>query len=441
MKKLRLIQNNMKKLKIIFLLIFYPGALITAQEAISLSDCYSAARSTHPSSNEKQIQNELWQMEDQNLASGWYPEITAGASILYNSNVTDLSEALSAIPVPGITDEIGGMPHDQYKITLDINQVIWDGGAIKNKRKLEEASLLVKEQEIESKLYKVKERVNSVFFGLILLERQKDLLDSYFELVYERTRVVSSAIENGLMLSSDLNSIRAEKIHLHQQVNETEIKISSLRSILSDLTGMEILPDTKLLLPEVSVKEQTELIRPELVNLDYRIKQLEASKALLKSSRMPKAFGFATLGYGSPPGNDFFSDEFATYTMLGAGISWNIFDWNKSKRNRQKIDLNKEIISNRKTDVQKGLERALENKLAEIRGYASMLDTDLSLIDLRKAITAASESQFRNGTITSAEYMSILNLEKEAILSHNIHQVNYIKAQVEYLNIAGNEIK
>jgi outer membrane protein TolC len=432
----------MKKSGLVLLGIFvFQIHLIKAQEAVSLQDCYQDALLSHPFAREKEIQKKLWEIRDQNIATAWYPEINAGANFLYNTNIADLSDALDAIPVPGISDNIGSMPHDQYKFTIDLSQVIWDGGATKNRRELEVLGLQLSEQEIETELYKVREKVNNTFFGLILLKRQKELLNNYLDLFKNRISSMESAINNGMMLPGDKNSILAEQLKLKQQLTETEIKISALCEILSDLTGKIIIPETELLLPDISPERDPEIKRPELLGLDFRIKQLEAGKSLIKSNRMPKAFGFATLGYGSPPGNNFFTDEFGSYAVVGAGISWEILDWNNSKREKQKIDLNKTLIGNRKSDLEDNINRALLNKYSEIQAYKAMLESDRELISLRKSISSTSESQFNNGSITSTEYLSVLNLEKEAILSQNIHQVNLIKSQVEYLNISGNEIK
>lgn len=429
----------MKKL-LILIIIALPG-MIRAQESVSLSDCYKAAREIHPLSGQKNLEMELWQLSDKNLSTGWYPSIDAGANIMYNTSVTDMNTIIGSLPIPGLPDDIGGMPHDQYKLTLDVNQLIWDGGAIKNSRVYEEKSRLINEQDIEIELYKIRENVNSVFFSLILLQRQEKLLTLYLELIDSKLKSTESAIENGLLLATARSSIAAEKIKLKQEIDGTNIKIIALCNLLSDLTGVEINPISKLLIPDPEISREKLLSRPELLALDLRIDKLEAGKALLQSSRMPKAFGFATLGYGNPPGSDFFSDEFGAYALVGAGLKWNIFDWNKSKRNKQKIDLSKTIISNRKSNIEDSFERALINKYAEIKSLKLTLESDKELIELRKSITLTSESQFNNGTITSTEYMTIMNLEKEAILSSTIHKVNYAKSRVEYLNISGEEIK
>ncbi len=72
---------------------------------------------------------------------------------------------------------------------------------------------------------------------------------------------------------------------------------------------------------------------------------------VIESKRMPKAFGFATLGYGNPPGSNFFKNEFAPYYIVGASIKWNIFDWNKAKNEKQIISFQENILENRKNDL------------------------------------------------------------------------------------------
>jgi outer membrane protein TolC len=156
---------------------------------------------------------------------------------------------------------------------------------------------------------------------------------------------------------------------------------------------------------------------------------------------MPKAFGFATLGYGNPPGTNFFKDEFAPYYILGAGLKWNIFDWNKVKNEKQVISLQQGIIDNRKSDLTDNLKRLLDAKSAEISSLRSLLESDSELIAIRKRITAAAESQYENGTITATDYMNEMNSQRQAELNFEIHKINLAMAQVEYLNISGKDIK
>jgi outer membrane protein TolC len=183
------------------------------------------------------------------------------------------------------------------------------------------------------------------------------------------------------------------------------------------------------------------LFRQRLIEVfDLRREQLEASLRVTNSKRMPKAFGFATLGYGNPPGNNFFRDEFAPYYILGAGVKWNIFDWNKAKNEKQIIGLQQGIVDSRKNDLADNLNRLLEAKNSEIASLNSLIQTDNELISLRKRITASAESQYENGTITATELLNEINAEKLALINYEIHKINLAMAQVEYMNICGKDL-
>ena len=252
---------------------------------------------------------------------------------------------------------------------------------------------------------------------------------------------MQSGLINGVIIKSDIDVLTAEKIKLEQQLSENEIRKASFLKILSGLTGTEIDASTEFILPPQTSNLPNDLLRPELQLFDLRNAQLAAGMKIIESKRMPKAFGFATLGYGNPPGNNFFKDEFAPYYMLGAGIKWNIFDWNKSKNEKKIITIQQGIIEARKTDLTDNMNMLLETKNAEITSYKALIETDSELIELRKRITAVAESQFENGTITATEYLNEMNSERQVLVSHEIHKINLALARIEYLNISGNEIE
>ncbi len=414
---------------------------MSGQRIITLKECYERAYAAAPISAEKGIYDNIWQIKDKNLSKGWLPSLDANGSLVYNSSVVDMTDVIGALPVPGIADLIKPLPHEQYKITVDINQMIYDGGSIKSARALEKADLQINEKQNETDLYKLRGQINSYYFNLMLLDRQKELIHNYLQLINKKISSLNSAAENGVILKSDIDVLSSEKIKLEQQLTENGIRKIALLKILSDLTGSEIDASVQFVTPQTGEELSNELTRPELQIFDLRREQLDASLNLIKSKRMPKAFGFATLGYGNPPGSNFFKDEFAPYYILGAGVKWNIFDWNKSKNERQIVSLQQNLIDSRKEDLTDNLKRLLDAKEAEIKSIESLLLTDNELISLRKRISSAAESQYENGTITATEYLNELNSENQARINYEIHKINLAMARVEYLNISGKEIK
>lgn len=429
------------KVLILFIATISVADLIQAQKVLTLRECYEKAMISNALAGEKEAYSSIWQLKDKNLLKSWLPSLDASGNIIYNSSVIDLSSALGSLPVPGIADAIKPLPHDQYKITLDINQVIYDGGAIKGARALEKADLKLNEKQTETDLYKLRGQINSYYFTLLLLDRQKELLNNYMEIINKRITSMQSALNNGVILKSDIDVLTSEKIKLNQQLSENEIRKLSFQKLLSDLTGSDIDPSTELILPPPTVELTRELTRPELQIFDIRKEQLAAGIEVIQSKRMPKAFGFATLGYGNPPGNNFFKDEFDTYYILGAGIKWNIFDWNKAKDEKQIVTLQQGIIERRKADLTDNLTRLLEAKNAEISSMEALIESDIELIAIRKRITSAAESQYDNGTITATELLNEINSERQAVVNHEIHKINLALAKIEYLNISGKEIE
>lgn len=429
------------KVLILFIATISVADLIQAQKVLTLRECYEKAMISNALAGEKEAFSSIWQLKDKNLLKSWLPSLDASGNIIYNSSVIDLSSALGSLPVPGIADAIKPLPHDQYKITLDITQVIYDGGAIKGARALEKADLKLNEKQTETDLYKLRGQINSYYFTLLLLDRQKELLNNYMEIINKRITSMQSALNNGVILKSDIDVLTSEKIKLNQQLSENEIRKFSFQKLLSDLTGSDIDPSTELILPPPTVELTRELTRPELQIFDIRKEQLAAGIEVIQSKRMPKAFGFATLGYGNPPGNNFFKDEFDTYYILGAGIKWNIFDWNKAKDEKQIVTLQQGIIERRKADLTDNLTRLLEAKNAEISSMEALIESDIELIAIRKRITSAAESQYDNGTITATELLNEINSERLAVVNHEIHKINLALAKIEYLNISGKEIE
>ncbi|NMC38564.1 MAG: TolC family protein [Bacteroidales bacterium] len=432
----------MKKSLLILSFVIIAGfSSLYPQKILTLRECYEGASAASAISGEKDSYFAIWQLKDRNHAKGWLPSLDAGGSFIYNSEVIDIGNALGSLPIPGIADAIKPLPHEQYKLTVDINQMIYDGGAINGARAIEKADLKVNQKQTEADLYKLRSQINTYYFNLMLLDRQKELLDNYLELIEKRISSMESAVRNGVILKSDIDVMLSEKIRLEQQLKENEIHRNSFIKILSDLTNIQIDQSCKLTPPVFSKALSPDLSRPELDIFDLRKEQLDATMQVINSKRRPKAFGFATLGYGNPPGNNFFRDEFDTYYIVGAGIKWNIFDWNKARNEKQVISLQKGMIDNRKNDLADNLSHLLEAKNAEISSLDLLIRTDKELIELRKRITSSAESQYENGTITAAELLNEINSERQAFINHELHKISLAMAKVEYLNISGKEIE
>ena len=413
---------------------------LRAQEILTLKSCHERAAQVSALAAEKAAHSEIWQRTDKNLQKQWMPTLDAGGTLQYNSSVIDMKDIIGRLPLSGIENLLNPLPHEQYKLTVDISQTLYDGGAVKSARALGEAELRLNEKQTDAELFQLKNQVNTVYFSLMLMRRQRELLHNYDTLIEKRIASTQSAVDNGVILQADLDALQSEKIKLGQQLSENEIRTASLSAILSDLTGLPVTPSTELAFPLPAEETLPGIFRPELEIFDLKKEQLSASLKLLNSKRKPRAVGFSTLGYGNPPGNNFFRDEFAPFFIVGATVKWNIFDWDRSKREREIIGFQQQILENRKKDLSDELERLLESKRAEIASLRKLTESDGELIALRKKITSSAESRYKNGTLTATAYLQEFNAEKEAVITREIHRINLALAQVEYLTLSGKEL-
>jgi len=430
------------KTKLLLLIVYtFSCSIAWGQKIVTLNECYERSAEINPLAGEKAALSDISVLKDQNMAKGWLPTVDLNGSFVYNSSVIDMGSTLGAIPVPGISDLIKPLPHEQYKLTIDINQVIYDGGAIKNARALEKAELAVNIKQTESDIYKLRSQINTCFFNILLLDRQKDILVNYVELITGKLISVSSGVRNGMILGSDADLLNAEKIKLEQQIRENDIRKKAFANLLTEMTGIVITDSTELVLPELQGDLTKEISRPEMEIFDLRKQQLDAGIGLINSKRMPRAFGFATFGYGNPPGSNFFKDEFAPYYIVGAGLKWNIYDWKKVSNEKQVIKFQRDILDNRKADLSENLKRTLDLKMSEINSISSMIEADKKLIPLRKNISSVAVSQYENGTISASEMLNQVIAERIALINLELHNVSLSMAKTEYLNISGKELK
>ena len=406
-----------------------------SQQTVTLWQCYDSAATVTPLSGEKELYRQMTMLRDKNLSSSWLPSLDLGATFTYQSDVVDMAASLPGIPLP--PGSLPSIPHEQYRGTFDISQVIWDGGVTRNARAVEQVVSELNMQQNEADIYRLREQVNNYFFSLLLTESQLEVTDLLISDLEARTREASSGIENGVVPTVTLDVLRAEMIRAEQTASELRQRRDALVSTLEQVTGMSGLKDFELLLPEPVITGDETPDNPELRLFDVRSRQLEVSKSLLKSQRMPKAFGFAQAGYGNPPGNDFFSENPDFYYSLGAGIKWNIFDWNKNSNERKSLALQQELLDLKKSAAEESLQRMLTVRMAEITALREAAGRDDELIGIRKKISGVAASQLANGTITASQYLTELNNEKQAIIGAAARKISIARAEVEYIYITG----
>lgn len=406
-----------------------------AQKSITLQQCYDSATAVTPLAGERELYSQMTRLREENLNVTWLPSLDLNGNFAWQSDVVDLSEMLGSVPLP--PGSLPAIPHEQYRATIDLGQVIWDGGVTRNARAVEQVVRELNLQQNEADIYRLREQVNNYFFPILLLRSQIEVTFALINELMTRAKEVASGVENGVVPPVTLDVLKAETIKAEQSVLELIFRQKSLAEALEQITGMTELVNAELILPEQVITGNDLKNNPDLRLFDTRSRQLELSKNLLKSQRMPRLFGYAQAGYGNPPGNNFLSDNADFYYSLGAGIKWNIFDWNRNSNDRRSLTLQQQLLDIRKSSVEEALQRLLTLRMADIESLRKASSLDEELITIRKRITATAASQLDNGVITASQYMTELNSEKQAVIAAAARKISLARAETDYLYITG----
>lgn len=408
------------------MLIFAYALAILGQDTITLNLCYEKAIENYPLRMQDSLLSVSNELKIQNLNKNYLPQLMINGQLHYQSDVTKTPFS----NIPGIS--IPTVEKDWYKITLDANQVIYDGRTTAMQKELEYSKLAIDKQNVELELYKLKTRINTIYFSIMLFQENSKTLLILKKNLIAKLEDVDSGVKNGLLLSSNSDILQAEIIKLEQSIIEIEIGLSTSKNIMNEYTGLELDESTLLSLPEIEINTSVfENNRLEYTIMTLQQNQLSAMKDVIGSKTLPRLYAFGQFGYGRP-GFDMLKNEFDDFYMIGARLNWNIYDWGHSRKEREAMDIQNHIINTQKETFDKNLKIDLQNKLAEIRKMEEMIKRDEEIIELRKRISIASSSQLDNGVITSTEYLMELNAEATAKLNMTTHKIQLKKAKIDY---------
>jgi outer membrane protein TolC len=398
---------------------------------ITLKYCQNEAFANYPLAKDKALIQATLALKIASVQTGLLPQLSLNGQATYQSDAINISLPTQA----GL--KTMSSAKDQYKATLDINQMVYDGGTNKYQRKLEESSAAADVQQVEVDIYKIREQVNNAYFLLLSLQENRKLLNTTLSDIQERKGVVASSVQNGLLTPTDLDVLEAERLKVEQLLAEIDISKKSTINILSILISKPVSDSAKFELPVVYVKDTTLLGRPEYKLFELQTKRLDDSKQLTGSLLMPKVNAFVQGGYGRP-GLNMLSTNFETYYMLGANFKWTLWDWSKNRKDRQVLDVQKKMVQDKREAFEMNLNIDLQNRLSSIQKLEEALKRDDQIVELRSRITKTSASRLENGVITPTDYLTDLNAETTARINLETHKIQLVQTKANYILAKGN---
>ena len=392
---------------------------------LSIEACYEKARANYPLIKQYGLIEKTKEYNLSNAAKGYLPQVTFSAQATYQSDVTEIPIDLDAIGLTGV--KIPSVSQDQYKMELALSQTLWDGGAIRSERKALRTQAEVDQRDMDVNMYTINERVNQLYFGVLLAEAQLEQNKVLQAELRRNCDQVSSYIKNGIANQSDLDAIRVDLLKAKQTEAQFEHTKRAYREMLSRLIGEEIGEETRLVKPEAVRPLTKENNRPELELYQAQIRNLEAQDSRITAGMMPKLGLFVTGGYGKP-GLDMFEDNFKAYYLAGVRLSWNLGSLYTRKNDRRKIQTGIRSIETQRETFLFNTSLDVAQRNATIDKYIDQLKYDDEIIALRGSVKRASEAKMANGTLSGTDLTRDIHAEQSAIQDKILHEMELLQA-------------
>lgn len=414
----------MKHITALFILMLL---VLPAQgQTVTLDECQQLAEENYPLIKQYDLIRQTTDYTVSNIGKGWLPQISAMAQATYQSDVMTLPDVLQRmLGQQGL--QAKGISKDQYRVGVDINQTVYDGGLISGQKDVARLEGEVQSAQTATDLYAVRKRINDLYFGILLLDEKIQLNKDLQTLLQSNLNKLNSMLAHGVAMKSDVNTVKAEKLKAEQQATELASSRKSMTDMLSVFIGREV---ANLGMPQDVVVNTHENKRPELHLFDSQIKLADAQEKLLNARLLPRLSVFAQGYYGYPGYNQFeamFNRTWKLNGIVGVRLSWNIGALYTRKNDRAKLSTRRGLVeSARETFL-------FNNRLLEIQQsdgiakYRQLIVDDKEIVSLRSDVRRAAESKLEHGIIDTNNLLQEITRENQSRIDLSTHTILMLK--------------
>lgn len=400
-----------------------------AQTTLTIEECYARAEQNYPLIKQRALIERSTEYALTNISKGSFPQVGIFGQATYQSEVTEVP-----ISLPGV--EIPTPPKDQFRLYGEVTQPLTDIALIRQQKEVQRISSAIQEQSLETELYKIRERVNQLFFGTLLIDeqlKQNALLKKDIETGIAR---VTASVNFGTELRSNVDKLRAELLKVEQRSIELQSSRQAWLEMLGLFMGQPIDAQTELAKP-AGIEVAGEISRPELALYDLQRRSYDAQRKLVNIRNAPKFSLFFQGGIGQPSPLNMLTNELSPYYMGGIRLTWLLTGFYTSGKEKQLLVLNQEMTQVQRETFMFNTTIALRQQNADITKLQELIRTDDEIIELRTSVKEASSAQLENGVITVNDFLREVNAEDQARQNKLLHEVQLLMAQYNYQTTAG----
>lgn len=401
---------------------------------LTLPQAWALAQKNYPLSNQRGLLQKSRDFTVANAAKGWLPQLNFSGQATLQSDVTDFP---FKIPIAGFT--LPKYSKDQYRIYGEIDQTIYDGGLIRNQRQSAQVDEQIREKDLDVQLYALRDRINQLYFGILLLTEQLRLNDLLQADILNGIDKTQSMVDNGTAYRSGVDELKAQLYQTDQQRIEETTARQAYLDMLSLFTAARL--DSSTILAAPPAANLADIIRrPELEEYDLQKRNYDLQDALSDAALRPR-LGFFFQGGYARPGLNMLSNNFEWYYIGGVRLTWNLGGLYTHRNQRRLSEIGRMTLDVEKETFLFNTRLSQQQDDQQIRQYNQLLQSDVRIILLRSAVKHAAYAQLAEGVISAHDFLTEVDAEDQARQDYILHQIQWLQAQYNYQFATGNEPK
>lgn len=364
-----------------------------------------------------------------NAARAWLPQVTLSGQATLQSDVVSWPEEFeSMLAMQGL--DMPGIRRDQYKMQIDVQQTLWDGGKSRTDRAIAESEAAQERMSTEVELYAVDSRVEDIYFGILLMQEQQRQIGEMMQRLQTNLDQVNALVENGMAMQADADAVEVQLLTQRQSLGQVEARLQSFRRILGLFIGEE-LGEAPLPMPVAEEPVGYDSERPELRLMDAQMALLQAREQMVDVSLAPRVALFAQGYYGYPGLNMFenmVSHRWTLNGIVGVRMSWNISSLYTSKTSRRQLQNARDNVMLQREVFAFNSRLQAEQESAEVRRIREAIADDDRIVALRSRVREAAEARLQEGMIDTHDLLGKISDETTAKIARSTHQIELVKA-------------
>lgn len=364
-----------------------------------------------------------------NAARAWLPQVTLSGQATLQSDVVSWPEEFeSMLAMQGL--DMPGIRRDQYKMQIDVQQTLWDGGKSRTDRAIAESEAAQERMSAEVELYAVDSRVEDIYFGILLMQEQHRQIGEMMQRLQTNLDHMNVLVENGMAMQADADAVEVQLLTQRQSLGQVEARLQSFRRILGLFIGEE-LGEAPLPMPVAEEPVGYGSERPELRLMDAQMALLQAREQMVDVSLAPRVALFAQGYYGYPGLNMFenmVSHRWTLNGIVGVRMNWNISSLYTSKTSRRQLQNARDNVMLQREVFAFNSRLQAEQESAEVRRIREAIADDDRIVALRSRVREAAEARLQEGMIDTHDLLGTISDETSAKIARSTHQIELVKA-------------